>query len=479
MQLSFRSVLAVNLAPIGAFTVLIMGVTAAVLGRCEARIESLQASLAMGTLGPAELESAGGELWWVWVMSLATFFLFAGSTSALSVAVYRHVARRAERLASFLCDRTGGCMLDVATPEVVGDDALARLERSVIDVAELVRQRDRLQETENRRSRFDARLQRALDLADTEEEALDVALQAMEMVVGEAPFEMLFADSSDAHLRSVAGSLERPSCPVGCPRECAAIRRGQTMVFGSSRELDACPKLRHRPSGALSAACAPVTVMGRTIGVVHTTGAEGAVPGPDLLGQLEAVATHVGTRVSALRTLASTELRAQTDPMTNLPNRRSFEAQAGQRMRGNRSAVDAVVMVDIDHFKRLNDTAGHEAGDRALRLFANTLRAGLREKDLVARYGGEEFVLLLLDCDEDGARVALDKVRSRLSETLVRQAGPRFTASFGVACTDGTATLEDLLSRADAALYEAKRRGRDRVVTASEPPASTMVQVAG
>ena len=130
-----------------------------------------------------------------------------------------------------------------------------------------------------------------------------------------------------------------------------------------------------------------------------------------------------------------------------------------------RDGTDFVVaMADLDHFKQLNDVHGHETGDRALRLFAQTLRTSLRNQDVVSRQGGEEFAVVLPGCTVEDANAALESVRHHLLEA-VRGAGlPTFTVSFGIIEAADTEDLSEMLARADAALLQAKRAGRDRVV---------------
>ncbi len=123
-------------------------------------------------------------------------------------------------------------------------------------------------------------------------------------------------------------------------------------------------------------------------------------------------------------------------------------------------------MADLDHFKLLNDTYGHDAGDRALRLFAETVRRSLRADDIFARWGGEEFVIAMPRTDASAATEILERVRIVLAETCERAETPSVTASFGVTDTTMGRYLADLLRLADGALQTAKAQGRNRVRTA-------------
>lgn len=183
------------------------------------------------------------------------------------------------------------------------------------------------------------------------------------------------------------------------------------------------------------------------------------------------VAERTAALALANEQLASTNRRlealATTDALTGLGNRRRFlEAleQEGHRARRNGTAF-ALAMVDVDHFKAVNDVHGHEFGDRALVSVAARLRSSARVTDLVARYGGEEFVVLMPDTEADAALVAAERLRTEMAHHPMRHGG-RFlhvTVSVGVcAVPPGTATsVEDLVRRADEAMYAAKAAGRN------------------
>jgi diguanylate cyclase (GGDEF)-like protein len=258
---------------------------------------------------------------------------------------------------------------------------------------------------------------------------------------------------------------------VDSPDRCPAARRAQIQVFGDSDDLDACPKLRNRPQGRISALCVPVSIMGRTVGVIHATGRPEVEVEDDRVDDLATLAKLAGARIGLLRVMAETQLQASTDTLTGLLNRRAFSEQV--------AAVPAhlhpiaVAMADLDHFKTLNDTYGHETGDRALRLFARVLRDSLRGSDLVSRYGGEEFAIAFPDCSALDAVRALNTVRAQLDAAVTVGGLPKFTCSFGITNAEPGEELTIILRRADGALMTAKSQGRDRVVLHDAAGATT------
>lgn len=160
---------------------------------------------------------------------------------------------------------------------------------------------------------------------------------------------------------------------------------------------------------------------------------------------------------------------AQTDPLTGLGNRAAMERLLPRELASLRRGQHelALLVVDVDHFKRINDTLGHSAGDRVLRATAKCLREATRESDMLFRYGGEEFVMLMrTDNPEDGLQAG-ERIRTVLRECPELQAaasGMQLTASIGVAQAHPLDTPATLFDRADQAMYTAKQAGRDRVV---------------
>lgn len=153
------------------------------------------------------------------------------------------------------------------------------------------------------------------------------------------------------------------------------------------------------------------------------------------------------------------------DRLTGVLNRRGFEERADRILAASADKM-ALILCDLDHFKRVNDTYGHGAGDEVLRSYGAMLRRNIRKWDVVGRIGGEEFAILLPDTDRQGAGELVARLRQALAEMAspLPDANMRITASIGIAVSNGRERWPALLARADIALYQAKNAGRDRVV---------------
>ncbi len=312
---------------------------------------------------------------------------------------------------------------------------------------------------------FEGSLQRGLEMAATEDLAVDVVGQALSLVAPDVPVELLLADSSRAHFRQVLSTDAEAdeACGVGSPRDCPAARTGQVQFFADSTDLDTCRFLRDGDA-PVWAICVPVSIAGRATGVVRAQRSLDREPPPNVAAGLELVARKAGDRIGAIRVLARTEAQAQIDPLTGLPNRRTLETQLHEFRVLEGPYV--VAFADLDHFKLINDVHGHAMGDRALRLFARVLRDSIRPRDLLARYGGEEFVAVLPDCSLADASVVANRIRSELSNRLAQATVPSFTVTIGLAAAVVGDELLDVIAKADAAMLRGKSLGRDCVLVA-------------
>jgi diguanylate cyclase (GGDEF)-like protein len=186
--------------------------------------------------------------------------------------------------------------------------------------------------------------------------------------------------------------------------------------------------------------------------------------GPRLAEILESI-REAGPRLAVAQQHAAAERGAFTDPLTGLANR----AELQRAMHRANLAGGALIALDLDHFKKVNDGLGHAAGDAALIHLAAVLRDQVRGMDTVARVGGEEFVIWLPDASLDVGVMIAQRVRSALASRVFEWQGTTrpLTASFGVAaCPDTSRAIDNLMVQADQALYRAKEEGRDRVVAA-------------
>jgi diguanylate cyclase (GGDEF)-like protein len=182
-----------------------------------------------------------------------------------------------------------------------------------------------------------------------------------------------------------------------------------------------------------------------------------------MAAEVAAALGHAGPRVVEAGLLEQRTQQSRTDALTGLPNRRGLDESS---FRGQGDSAGVYIAADLDKFKILNDTLGHDAGDAALVHFAGILRAQLRGTDVAARVGGEEFAIWLPGQTlEEGVRVA-ERIRHALGLSRLNWQGHQrpVSASFGVAaCPETSRHRENLVQQADAALYKAKELGRNRV----------------
>jgi len=277
-------------------------------------------------------------------------------------------------------------------------------------------------------------------------------------------------------LEPVADSTGPSLTPVGL--EPVAVGEGQVgraARFGRIHGLDGGDEgFGDATDGSGRTFAVPMVVGAEVVGVLEVTVADRASLEGSTVPVLEALAVQAATAVSAARLHERTEVLAMTDGLTRLPNRRRLEADLALEVSISQryGRPLAFAMVDVDHFKAHNDALGHQAGDVALQALAQLLAGAVRTGDTVYRYGGEELAVLMRETDAGSAASVAERLRALVAHHFAGPDQPRaVTISVGVAVMPAHAsTAEALVATADAALYEAKRAGRDRVVVAGSPP---------
>ncbi len=358
-----------------------------------------------------------------------------------------------------------------AEAPVHGCDEIGTLATAFNSMLRQLRHRESKMIEQHNRAELAHQVDTALEMAETEDDIYNFVSRSLEEIAPERSSELLLADNSRAHFTqvAVAGCVpEGPGCRVSSPNSCPAVRAATKMTFDDSDCLDSCLHLNSRPTGPRSATCVPVSFMGRSVGVLHSTGPAGEQIDEEVSDGLEMLARATGGRVGVIRSTARSQLHATTDGLTGLFNRRTFESRVRAMHRNGEQF--ALVMADLDQFKLLNDTYGHEAGDRALRLFSRVLQETVRERDIVCRWGGEEFTIALVDTNVTDAASMLERLRVELTGRIATSEVNAFTASYGYVDASACHTFEAAIRLADGALYAAKDAGRDTAVAADPPP---------
>jgi diguanylate cyclase (GGDEF)-like protein len=334
----------------------------------------------------------------------------------------------------------------------------------------------------------------------SQEEAFRLIPERLRRLFPGASGSVALLSASKNRVVSAATWGIRPVDQIFTPDECWALRRGATHTHPRGHTASRCPHLL----GDGDSICIPLIANSEAIGTLsieetdflspfsglefannsrdndyftdHTSDAlDAASLALDHRRKLAiAVAEHIAVAVANLNLRESLRLQAVRDSLTGLYNRRYMQEFLERELHSARRKQRplAVMMLDLDHFKRYNDSFGHAAGDRALAAVGETLLRAVRAEDVACRYGGEEFALILPECSLYQATVRAEEIRARLrafsaqSNRQTEDLKP-LTVSIGVAAFDETTDRVDLLLKfADEALYEAKRAGRDRVVAA-------------
>lgn len=310
-------------------------------------------------------------------------------------------------------------------------------------------------------------------------EALDVARRTLSVLLPDAGGTIyLLRESQDhAEAESSWGTHAAPSEGVLQPHDCWGLRRGQAHVVDDLRRGLACSHV-HAPmdaagtrSAAASCACLPLDAQGVALGLLYLSAPPGALLPHVAIAT--AAAEHLSLALANLRLQQTLRHQSIRDPLTGLYNRRYLEESLRRELaRSERRGLPlTLMMLDLDHFKALNDRYGHDGGDAVLSAFGRLLQASCREEDIACRYGGEEFTLILPETDGEAAGRRAEQIRAAIAGLRVRHMqqdiGP-ITVSIGLAVHPLHAGSPELLKRqADEALYRAKHGGRDRVEIAN------------
>ena len=373
----------------------------------------------------------------------------------IALALVRNLVPRLRSYSNFAGQVADGQLGERLSPR--GGDEVADLGRA-LDL--MVDRRERQRAYEEAQAEFADTMQ----LSEGEAEAHELLKRHLERTLDGSRVTVLNRNNSADRLEPA--TAVDPQCPLhdalqgAKPRACLAVRFGRVHRGGLERE----PLLRCQVCGDLSDAttCEPLLVGGQVIGSVLVNHPAVTDIGPRIRESVMQAAPVLAN----LRNLAIAEIRAATDVLTGLPNNRSVQdtlrrmvAQASRSM----SPLSAALL-DLDHFKHINDAHGHSRGDEVLAAVAATLRSSLRESDFVGRYGGEEFLILLPDTGKQQARTVAEKVRAAVEAIVLSNLDLRVTASLGVATLpDDCGDADSLARAADRALYAAKGRGRNRV----------------
>ncbi|HQS98482.1 MAG TPA: diguanylate cyclase, partial [Novosphingobium sp.] len=254
------------------------------------------------------------------------------------------------------------------------------------------------------------------------------------------------------------------------PVKCWALRRGQLHVVADTATDVTCGHLT--PEAVEDYVCIPLTAQGETVGLLYLEGIAANMEGenPDrAMEDMRVLCENLALALVNLRLRESLRYQSLRDPLTGLHNRRYLEEVLDLEFAKSRrsGAPVSLIMIDIDHFKSINDTLGHDAGDIVLRHLASTIGNSIRKGDVACRYGGEEFVIMMPDLAPDAAYARAELLREQIKATQMRSDNselPQITASFGLACFIGDdRSPADILRDADHALYQAKAEGRDQV----------------
>ncbi|MGA9510930.1 MAG: diguanylate cyclase [Candidatus Sulfotelmatobacter sp.] len=366
-------------------------------------------------------------------------------------------------------------------------DANTRLQEEMLekDFArnELDQQNERMMSELQKRSEratMLAKMGELLQSCISRDEVFAAALGYAPKIFPTARGAIALLDTSRSHAE-VLGSWSECQLPMAEfePTECWGLRTGHPHLVVAGDSTAPCA---HAAGVENSYLCIPILAQGETLGLLHLQATDD-VPQMDSaeLSFKTTFAGQVGLSIANIRLREALRMQSVRDALTGLYNRRYLEEVLDRETRraGRAGQSMGILMLDLDHFKRFNDTYGHDAGDAVLRETAAFLLKNVRAEDFVCRYGGEEFVVILPTADIEGSRTRGEKLRSKMRELSILHQGKSLgmvTFSVGVAAFPAHGmSPRELMAAADSALYEAKRGGRDQVAAA--PAEQTVVSL--
>jgi diguanylate cyclase (GGDEF)-like protein len=320
---------------------------------------------------------------------------------------------------------------------------------------------------------------RLFEMADVLQSAADYSdanqvlkATASELLPGFGGALYVFNNSRDRLVLSTSWGQSGGATPPETipPDQCWALKRGKAHL-NRAEGSKLCCEHHHGEATVLEI---PMIARGEIMGLfqLFADGEDAEARLEGVTGLASAIADGMSLALANMGLREKLRNQALRDPLTGLYNRRYMEdcLQRFVRLADRENREVSVVMVDLDHFKKINDEHGHAFGDSVLRDTAMTIISGLRETDVVCRFGGEELVVILPDCNLDSAADKAEALRVRI-EALSQTHGAAISASFGVASVPYTSTgVSDLLAAADGALYRAKQAGRNQVAAAPTRP---------
>ena len=395
---------------------------------------------------------------------------------ALNVTLERRVAERTGEVQALNANLEH--RVTERTKELEAEIAQRRLIESELKQAHNDLQRSVLElERRNQEMRLISEMAELLESCRNLDEAHSVISRRLPLLLrGTRGVLYMIAESrnlleSVSHWGEPEGSFDK----ILDPEDCWALRRNKPHGMSSDESDLICKHVE--AENDKSYLCLPMVAHGEIMGLLHVRYGDEAEGARNILAQSAlAAAEQLSLILANLRLRETLKNQSIRDPQTGLFNRRYMEDSLVRELsRAERTGKTVVVaMVDIDHFKLLNDTYGHTAADAVLREWSELLKAKFRGSDIVCRYGGEEFVIILPDISADDARQRLEQLRSDLARMVVREEGhliQAVTVSIGVANYPlHGRNSQSLLQAADQAMYRAKEMGRNRIEIAAEEP---------